>query len=172
MNTKNKVNELLWQGLIEMMKEKDFCKITVKDLVEKSLVCRASFYKNFQNIEQVVDYGLNQIFHQFFVENQIQKNKIVDYIYHTCDSFYKNREIFELLYHQGMKNKIVEMFERGTLSSINQLNLELPKYHNHYFAGASTAILLAWLENSFQESPKEMTTIIVQALTTYPILSM
>lgn len=171
MNTKNKVNELLWQGLLALMKEKEICKITVTDLVDKSLVCRASFYKNFQTIEQVIDYGLKQVFHKIFIEKQIAKNDITGFIYHTCKNFYDDREIFQLLYERGKKNKIIEIFEQGTLISLQQLDLALPKYHDHYFAGASAAVLLAWLENSFQESPEEMTAIIVQALTTYPIIS-
>ena len=47
---------------MELLKKKPFSEITVSDLVKKSGASRASFYRNYQSKEQIVDEYLEQIF--------------------------------------------------------------------------------------------------------------
>ena len=49
-------------AMLELLKRKPFSDITVSDLVRKSGASRASFYRNYESKEQIVDEYLEEIF--------------------------------------------------------------------------------------------------------------
>ncbi len=53
-----KVKDRLFSALIEFAGQKDWSKLTVTELIEKSGVARASFYRNFKSVEELIDYGI------------------------------------------------------------------------------------------------------------------
>lgn len=55
------VKEKLLTALISFSGEKDWSKVTVTELIKKSGVARASFYRNFKSIEEIIDYGIEQM---------------------------------------------------------------------------------------------------------------
>lgn len=55
------VKDRLLSALIALMQYKDWSKITVTELIKDSGVARASFYRNFKSIEELVEYGLHQM---------------------------------------------------------------------------------------------------------------
>lgn len=65
--------ELIWQGLRECMKEKKIGKIRIADINEKSYVSRATFYRLFDTIEDVLVYECDMIFEQLSTKLAGQK---------------------------------------------------------------------------------------------------
>ena len=53
-----KVKDRLFAALIEFAGSKDWSRLTVTELIEQSGVARASFYRNFKSVDELVDYGL------------------------------------------------------------------------------------------------------------------
>jgi AcrR family transcriptional regulator len=51
---KDTVKEAIVIALIELMKERDINSISIKDIVEKAGVGRSSFYRNFNNKEEIL----------------------------------------------------------------------------------------------------------------------
>ena len=58
---KRQVKDRLFAALIEFTEHKDWSKLTVTELIEKSGVARASFYRNFKSIEELIDDGIQQM---------------------------------------------------------------------------------------------------------------
>ena len=56
-----KVKDRLFAALIEFAGSKDWSRLSVTELIEQSGVARASFYRNFKSVEELVDYGIQQI---------------------------------------------------------------------------------------------------------------
>ena len=54
------VKDRLLAALIDFAERKDWSKVTVTELVEQAGVARASFYRNFSSVEDLVDYGIRQ----------------------------------------------------------------------------------------------------------------
>ena len=55
------VKDRLLAALVEFAGRKDWSKVTVTELVEQAGVARASFYRNFSSVEELVDYGIRQV---------------------------------------------------------------------------------------------------------------
>lgn len=53
-----KVKDRLFAALIEFAGSKDWSRLTVTELIEQSGVARASFYRNFKSVDELVDYGI------------------------------------------------------------------------------------------------------------------
>lgn len=52
---KNSVKTLIKKAFFDLLSEKDYAEITVSDLVNKAQIARMSFYRNFNNIDDVID---------------------------------------------------------------------------------------------------------------------
>ena len=56
-----KVKDRLLSALIEFAGEKDWSKVTATELIKKAGVARASFYRNFKSVEEIMNYGLHRM---------------------------------------------------------------------------------------------------------------
>ena len=52
---KSRVQEYITGAMIELLEKKDYTHITVQDLVDRAGVCRASFYRNYFTMDEVID---------------------------------------------------------------------------------------------------------------------
>ena len=54
--------ELIWEGLCACLEEKELKRIRISDIHEKSYVSRATFYRLFDSIEDVLTYRCDKVF--------------------------------------------------------------------------------------------------------------
>ena len=78
-----------------------------------------------------------------------------------------SRKRFQVLREAGLLDRIDRFLYRNTLSEIQRLNVLTNKYQPHFFAGATAALIKAWIEYDFAESPEEMTEIFFRSLAGY-----
>ena len=62
------VVEQIEQAFFSLMREKDYTDITVTDIIKKAQVSRASFYRHFSSISDVLERSLANVFDQFSEE--------------------------------------------------------------------------------------------------------
>lgn len=56
---------MLAQGLVELLREKDYTDITITKLCDRAQIARRTFYRNFETIEDVLAYYISGIMDQF-----------------------------------------------------------------------------------------------------------
>lgn len=56
--------QLIWEGMEKALQEKPLRKLRVIDIYEKSFVSRATFYRLFDSVEDVLSYECDLIYHQ------------------------------------------------------------------------------------------------------------
>lgn len=56
--------QLIWEGMEKALQEKPLCKLRVTDIYEKSFVSRATFYRLFDSVEDVLSYKCDLIYLQ------------------------------------------------------------------------------------------------------------
>lgn len=54
--------ELIWQGMEQCLKEKSFDKLRISDINQKSYVSRATFYRLFDSLQDVLVYECDRIY--------------------------------------------------------------------------------------------------------------
>lgn len=159
--------EMLYDGLAKLMQEMPFDTIKVKDLVEASHVGRTTFYRNFDDIEDILRLRCDQTF-----EDMI--HYIIAYIHENGNEsrvlllkpvlryFYLHSEIIELLIQANRLDIVMMSFHRAVAPykarALTYLGIA-PVYVDYHITiriGMITNILVQWIETGKREPPDEL----------------
>lgn len=153
------VKDRLLNALIELGEINDWSKVTISELIIKSNVARASFYRNFKSVEEIIDYGIQKLAIQYHQNNPSLKGDVHNHAQMVYKfRFYKEHAKIVLAFHHAkVSTSLLDIItdciidERGDMpiSSIH-------RYELYYYAGAFYNMILVWLENGAKESPEEM----------------
>lgn len=156
--------ECICTALIFMMAEKEFDKITVTDIVNKSGVSRATFYRNYGTKENVLKEIVSEI------TSKIQ-NAFSDPLFITmpkmwltncfCEIKSQHKVYFNLLKAGISYRDLLDIsFLANEENNINQDK----KYKLIGFFNAFLSIVLEWLENDMAQTEEEMADIVLSIL--------
>lgn len=153
---KTNTREYITQALFELLDKKDIKNITVCELVTKAGISRATFYRNYLDLYQVIDDQLAEIAQDMtnramFTSDDIRGNTLQ--IFRLLLNY---KRPLQILIRRGMGDRIYRALYQTTVEHIEQLNAMNNRYQPHFFAGAACGLLTAWIRNEFQESPEEM----------------
>lgn len=155
------VTEQICAALLELMGESPYMEITVTDVVKKAGVARASFYRNYNSTNDVLDEIIQKVVNELSIEiipalTSEDERQIRDFLFQTIYrlSTNSNRQLF--------KNPI-----NGTLvaSKLNSQILLLEKnlsplvkrkYTLAAKAGAISSVIKVWMDSGMEESPEEI----------------
>lgn len=154
-----RVKDRLLTALIGFVGQKDWSKVTVTELIEKSGVARASFYRNFKSVEEIVDYGIRQMTLQY----EAGKPPIAEE-FHSRDlllykfRFYQQHAALVLAFHQANAGgTLLGLITDCVLEACGDMPASsIAKYELYYYSGAFYNMLLCWLEGGMRETPEVM----------------
>lgn len=170
--------QFLTDALFLLMEEKDYKKLSVKEVVEKAGVGRATFYRHYDSLEDIIDDYVDEL-QKMIWRSSGKESDTHDLVFEEMSTDVRSaaERVFRLLMsekkrllllkRQGLANKISIMNYRLTLSTILDLGVMDNKYQPYFFAGAASAMVLAWLEYDMKESPKEMADLFIKSLHGY-----
>ncbi len=164
---KHVVKDYYTGAMMELLKKKPFSEITVSDLVKKSGASRASFYRNYLSKEQIVDEYLEQIFGTIIDQYPISAENIREQVLNIFTEIYKWKSELEILKKAGLLDQIDHLILRDTIGEIRNNQVFHNKYQPYFFAGAASALIKAWVEFGFTETPEEITAVFFQSLSGY-----
>lgn len=168
---KQKSAELIWKGMEQCLQEKNFDKLRINDIYQKSYVSRATFYRLFDSLEDVLVYECDQIYIE--LKNVIQNEEIKS-----------KRSFFLLLIKKWMEQDILlKALVENNLTSIiydtHMKNRELMKkifledvsisdYQADYLVSILANIIPAamntWYLHGKNETPLEIYNYVCQSL--------
>ncbi len=157
-------------SLLELMHERPFSKISIKDIVERAGLTRQTFYHNFNSKEEVLmnkEGELFEEFMQYLMKNQVTEwNNIVLYYFrfwqHNADFarlLIKNNLVFVL------ESKAPDYYEaiRGNVKMEQTELTELEfSYIYSFCSGAIINMLVSWVQSGMVLSPQEMTNLVMK----------
>lgn len=159
--------EMLYDGLVKLMREKDFEDITVTDLVEAAQVGRTTFYRNFDLIEDILWMKNDQVFKELVRYNQQYRQSyngesLPHILKPLLRYFYLNSEIIELLISanrmdifQRSFRKLIEPY-KSLVGSIYGIEEEYVEYLIEINTGAVTNILTYWIQTGKKHPPDQL----------------
>lgn len=154
------VKDRLLSTLIAFTGKKDWSKLKVTELIQKSGVARASFYRNFKSVEEVIDYGIQQMASRYyegktFVNEDFHDRTVVLYKF----QFYqKHADLILAFHHAKMSTTLLDVITDCEIEASGDMpNNSISKYELYYFSGAFYNMMLCWLENGMKESPEALT---------------
>ena len=171
---------LIFRALKDLMDEKPFDAITVTELVRRADLGRATFYRNFDNIEDVLFLQCDRRFEQL-VQLLLDAKKTAlnggGVAPHRLflQFWYDDSDIIELMIKARRFDFLVRAFERVYRDLYNGGGLKAsapdceytPRYMEYVLSiqvGMSLGLLLKWLENGKDIPPDELADFMEQLL--------
>ena len=154
-----RVKDRLFYALIEFAGQKDWSKLTVTELIEKSGVARASFYRNFKSVNELVDYGIQRMAQRYHEGRPHQGEAL-----HSRQAmvyqfrFYQENAGLVLAFHRAkMAVTLLDIITDCEIEARGDMPADsISKYELYYYAGAFYNMMLCWLEAGTKESPEAM----------------
>ncbi|WP_085990847.1 TetR/AcrR family transcriptional regulator [Oceanobacillus senegalensis] len=168
---KERTKEHFQLALIDLIKEKGFHSITVKDIVQHSKYNRSTFYAHyhdkFELAEELLDTMMKGI--EKAVEKPYKWNKNIHTVNLSAKSFafisyiYENRNFFELInYQDSLPNMhttfpqtILDVYQKKfQFQTINNTPVDM-EYFTRYIAYGFYGLLTHWINTDFAVSQEE-----------------
>ncbi|WP_096271151.1 TetR/AcrR family transcriptional regulator [Paucisalibacillus globulus] len=168
---KNRTKEHLQLALIDLIKEKGFQAVTVKDIVNHSKYNRSTFYIHYHDkfylAEDLLDSMLNGL--EEAVAKPYERIKKVNTLKLNARSFeiisyiYENRNFFELITYQDTLPELHTKFpqtilkiyqEKFRFKTINNMPVDMD-FFTRYTAYGFYGLLLHWISTGFTASQEE-----------------
>lgn len=148
-------------ALLDLLKDRKFVQITVKDLCKKADLSRQTFYQIFDSKEEVLEYHFMTLFEAFSKEcGDFSKISLSELVYQFFHFFYEQKVFVNVLIENNMTYLLEQQFEIYLckivfFKNINDID-DYPDYTLAYVAGALNQILIHWFQKDFDLSVKEI----------------
>lgn len=170
------------KAFLDLLAEKDFEYITVKDICKRAGVNRSTFYLHYETVAELlnesVEYMSND-FLKYFSENDIRakiKNSPLDelmlikpdYIIPYLSYIKDNKKLFQTaVLHSGtlqLDKNYKKLFEYVFSPILTRF--EIPENERHYtmafYINGIIALIMEWLKNNCRESIEDIADIIIR----------
>lgn len=156
----HKVSHFIEETLFALLDEKELEDISVSEVIDKSGVCRASFYRNFMSLEHVLKEYSIKLMDEIGDEMPISANNHYEHSVHNYEILLKNKKKLSILQKRNLLSILDEGYYSLCKKQIERLDAWIDEYQISFFAGSSAYISKAWIKNGFRETPEELAKII------------
>lgn len=167
-----RTHKLLWEALMSELSLRSFEEITVKDICERAMVHRTTFYKHYEDKYALLEQGMRQMYNDLLAEKMHQPLNTFSidhpppYFIRLFEHAAQHQQFYRLMlcgdgggrFQNLIKRYIVEVISTNVHSShsANQ-PVSVPfAIHAHFIAGAALSLMAWWLENDMPFSPHQM----------------
>jgi AcrR family transcriptional regulator len=154
------------EALFLLMKRKSFSEITATDIIRKADVARATYYRNFDKKEDILNEFMEELRRDISLEEHTDNEELFAYenvvngFEKALNHFLQKKSYVLTLYEKGFGTMIQDTMNRYVEEYAGEMSFRSPNRYLLYFvSGASTNILLQWLSQGAEESPHEIATI-------------
>jgi AcrR family transcriptional regulator len=162
--------ELIYKGLISLLGEKDYEEITVSDIQKASSVARSTFYRNFDNISDVLywkcDVCFKEVLSSFSPQQFSSEFDMIDgyfsyWLAHSdiLEYLLKINRI-DIIYACHSKNAEEMAKQYGKLPNMDEAS---SRYFLAIRTGLTISVLTAWLKGGKKETPRQIERIIKES---------
>lgn len=155
----------LLDALLQLMKEKKYNEITIKELTSRAGLDRKTFYRHFKTKDDILNIPIKEAFDKY--ANDLKKSPILSShgaIKAYFDLCLMYMDFFRLLNSHGLLMIILTSLSEF-LHILNSTYFD-PAYHKKtaweltYEAGGIWNVTMHWINSGAKETPEEMATII------------
>ena len=163
---KTKSKELIQIAFYELLEEKDFEAISIKEICEKAGVSRMSFYRYYSTKEDIFIVICDETFDRFFHRVvSMQLTTIKEMLLIFFQGLEKSKDKIEILKKAGKETILLSLFEQYCSYLVSKTNVSLLKsgtnpYSTPYFAGAIYNVFIRWSNRYYAETPEQIVDII------------
>ena len=161
--TAQKSQRWIADALIELMKQKSYARITVRDICVKADLVRQTFYNCFQDKEEVLRFCLISQYEKLFQSLSAQETlKIEDAVRAFVIVLSENKELLNLMIQNHLDSIIVDEIAKCVQLFAQRFSRddEYLSYSTAMFSGALAHLLLEWFKEEMNLSEDEIMQLI------------
>lgn len=154
------VKNSIVKALFILLEQKALSEMTIKEIVLKAGVARASFYRNFKSKEDVILYFLNTLLLQYKKKYSADLAHIARYdnVLRTFTYVLTYQMELRSLFQAKLGQMFLDAINEYIITSTNlQHEKQLYKYPFYSYAGALYNVIYYWITTGCKEPPIEMT---------------
>ena len=164
-----RVKNQITEGLFSLLRKKSFSEITVTDIVKEANVARASYYRNFQSKEEIIEAAMDSLRDDLMADIQYdddehifnQENAKAGFEKALTCCLVKKADLLTL-YHNGFGSLIQQTFNRYIMEFAGNMPTgSAMRYKLYFISGAVTNVLIEWLNEGAKEPPREIAALCV-----------
>lgn len=170
MNRKVKYTKsVIKSSFFDLLSEKDFNNITVKELCEKADINRGTFYRHYLDIYDLLTQLENEIselsMHMFdFTDVGTNIEKIY---YDVLTNIKNNLDLYQLIFLNPSSIKSFDQVLDSTYKvhmkksmNINEMSEDMLSYTFDYMLFGSKQVISRWISSGCRETPKELANLL------------
>lgn len=152
------VKEALAVALIQIMMEKKISTISISEIVEKAGVSRSSFYRNFDNKEEILIDYIQKRYKTYFKKelNSTLPTDMQTFLLYRFKFIRYHKNYFIALRKNNLLNYLFEEMDHDLANFLSGNRCFKSPYHKAVFASCSAGIIRQWIDNNFKESEQEI----------------
>lgn len=165
-----KSKNLIVESLLNLMKEVSFSKITIKNITDRAVLTRRTFYAHFETKEDVINYHLSELNRQLLttiLEIEPPNQRLIALAYFE---FWMNHiKLLTLIRKHQLLPLLFDNFEiqikemRSIFGcQLTGKNEQYGYYSSAFFAGALWNMLDKWIANGAKETPLELVQLLIE----------
>lgn len=154
------------QALLALLDEKEFDKIRVQEIADKSGVSRMTYYQYYHGKTEVLEDYLENIIEQYVASSkQEDKGGIGEYehILYALQYFDQYASFLLTLQKEGLYSLIVDKVNTFILEQIPDEKKE-SVYEAYYYAGALLNVFMKWEESEKKVPAEEIAAMIAKTV--------
>lgn len=155
--------ELIWEGMEKCLQEKPLDKLRISDIYQKSYISRATFYRLFDSVQDVLTYECDQIYIQLAEElEQSVFHSRQDVFLCLIEKWIAQKMLIKTLAENNMMGVIYEthMKNSGLMKKLFLADVSLSEKEANYLVAILTNIIPAamniWYQHGQRETPQEI----------------
>ncbi|MDO4271075.1 MAG: TetR/AcrR family transcriptional regulator [Eubacteriales bacterium] len=154
-----RVKDRLFAALVDFAGRKDWSKITASELIEASGVARASFYRNFKSVKELIDYGVECMAQRYHEGKPCASGDFYsrEAMLYKFRFYQENAGLVLAFHHAKMAATLLDVITDCEINAYGDIPASsISKYSIYYFSGAFYNMMLCWLESGTRETPEAM----------------
>ncbi len=166
-----RTHKLLSGALVELMNQKPFEKITVRDICETAMVHRSTFYTHFNDKYELLKYCLGE-FEMVFDKTDLTENSLEGYRRYylkvareIAAEIQANKKLYQTILKKNQEESIMQNFhkelERLILEKLKKCRDEIsfpvpPEFLATFYTGACMSVMVKWLEDDASYTAEDL----------------
>lgn len=164
-NRKAFTKHCLAAALIELLKKNEYSEIRIQDVVDKAGFSRMGYYRNFKNIDEILDYYLFEVTDTFaktsgiFVKDIGVEKFVAGIFKHLCSQEVK--DLFLLLDKRGLQTHFYQQFALR----FAEFDYKTDPYLYSFYGSGYFGVFYKWISTGCKETAEELTNIVLKIVT-------
>lgn len=153
------VKSQLWieTALFTLIQRKPFQEITISELCEQAMVSRRTFYRNFEDKQDVLFYYFSKLQKEY--QELLHSLEQCDFQTFALSYFSFWRKHLDFLHSAKKDDTLLTMLLQQLntfIPTLYQTHTQGTPYDIYFIIGGLHHILIAWIQSDFQDEPEAM----------------